>query len=156
MRNWLEPGGVLKRTMWWPSGQVRTGNPVTDASYILWGSGWGSSMTSSCIDHPPCSRCSVVAQTRWLPWSSSPFIYTCWRGLVFWSHSWGAGVCVCGLTNVVAHIQPRRCRYRRNGAPWPALWLSAATRQTCCSSTQKHQPGRSHSNLGHHHPLHHV
>jgi hypothetical protein len=35
IRNWLGLGGVLKRTVWWLSGQVGTGNTVSDASYVL-------------------------------------------------------------------------------------------------------------------------
>jgi hypothetical protein len=35
MRNRLGPVGVLKMTVWWPSGQVRTGNAVSDVSYVL-------------------------------------------------------------------------------------------------------------------------
>jgi hypothetical protein len=35
IRSWPGPGDVLKRTVWWPSGQVRTDNAVSDASYIL-------------------------------------------------------------------------------------------------------------------------
>jgi hypothetical protein len=35
IRKWPGPGGVLKRTEWWPSGQVGTGNAVSDASYVL-------------------------------------------------------------------------------------------------------------------------
>jgi hypothetical protein len=30
IRKWLGSGGVLKRTVQWPSGQVRTGNAVSD------------------------------------------------------------------------------------------------------------------------------
>jgi hypothetical protein len=29
------PGGVLKRTVWWPGGQVGTGSAVSDASCVL-------------------------------------------------------------------------------------------------------------------------
>jgi hypothetical protein len=35
IRNWQGTGGVLKRTVWWPSGQVRTGKAVADASYVF-------------------------------------------------------------------------------------------------------------------------
>jgi hypothetical protein len=35
IRNWPGPGGVLKGTALWLSGQVRTGNAVLDAFYIL-------------------------------------------------------------------------------------------------------------------------
>jgi hypothetical protein len=35
IRNWSEPGDVLKRTVQWPSGQVGTGSAVSDASYAL-------------------------------------------------------------------------------------------------------------------------
>jgi hypothetical protein len=31
IRNWPELGDVLKRTVWWPSGQVGTDNAVLDA-----------------------------------------------------------------------------------------------------------------------------
>jgi hypothetical protein len=36
---WPEPGGVLKRKVWWSSGQVGTVNAVSDASYVLKESG---------------------------------------------------------------------------------------------------------------------
>jgi hypothetical protein len=42
-RKWPGPGGALKRADCWPSGQVRTGNAVNDASYVLWERGWGAS-----------------------------------------------------------------------------------------------------------------
>jgi hypothetical protein len=35
IRKWSGPGGVLKRTVWWPSCWVSTGNAVSDASYVL-------------------------------------------------------------------------------------------------------------------------
>jgi hypothetical protein len=35
IRKWPGPGGVLKRTVCWPSGQVGSGNAVSDVSYVL-------------------------------------------------------------------------------------------------------------------------
>jgi hypothetical protein len=39
IRNLPGLGGVLKMTVWWPSGQVGTGNAVPDAFYVLCESG---------------------------------------------------------------------------------------------------------------------
>jgi hypothetical protein len=58
-------GDVLKRTVWWPSGQVGTDNAVLDA-YSLWESGWEVSMTGS-GSHPPCSCFWGVARSKWPP-----------------------------------------------------------------------------------------
>jgi hypothetical protein len=58
--------GVLKSTVW-PSGQVGTGRAATYASYILWDSGWGTSMTGWGKGHPPCS-CSGVALQHCQSW----------------------------------------------------------------------------------------
>jgi hypothetical protein len=33
--NWPGPSGVMKRTEWWPSGQVWIDNVLSDASYVL-------------------------------------------------------------------------------------------------------------------------
>jgi hypothetical protein len=55
IRKWLGLGGALKRAVCWHSGQVGTGNAVSDASYVLWECGWGASMTGSGEGHPPCS-----------------------------------------------------------------------------------------------------
>jgi hypothetical protein len=59
IRKWLGPVGVLKRTVWWPSGQVRIGNVVSDASYTLLRER-RASMTGSVECHPPCSCCLGV------------------------------------------------------------------------------------------------
>jgi hypothetical protein len=79
IRNWPGPNSILKRTVWWPRGKVGTGNAVSDASYVVWESGLGASMTDSGDGHPPCSCWTTPEQGFCLGWlvPISQTDYTC-------------------------------------------------------------------------------
>lgn len=57
IRNWPELSDVLKRTVWWPIRQVRAGNAMFNAFYVVSDSGCRSSITSSGEVNLPCSYC---------------------------------------------------------------------------------------------------